>query len=126
VFERPKGAKVLLNLQISALTVCFHPAKAQLHASYQCLDAVLLVAACAAGAAVVAGLLLMYLPERHAFGGLVVLMQDRGLRRYYSTDMSLLQVLSCPQLLQSRFETLCSTGLICDVVFKDLGCRQWM
>ncbi|WIA38081.1 hypothetical protein OEZ86_001449 [Tetradesmus obliquus] len=39
----------------------------------------------------VAGLLLMYLPERHAFGGLVVLMQDRGLRRYYSTDMSLLQ-----------------------------------
>jgi hypothetical protein len=34
----------------------------------------------------------MYLPERHAFGGLVVLMQDRGLRRYYSTDMSLLQV----------------------------------
>jgi hypothetical protein len=40
----------------------------------------------------VAGLLLMYLPERHAFGGLVVLMQDRGLRRYYSTDMSLLQV----------------------------------
>lgn len=40
----------------------------------------------------VAGLLLMYLPERHAFGGLVVLMQDRGLRKYYSTDMSLLQV----------------------------------
>lgn len=40
----------------------------------------------------VAGLLLMYLPERHAFGGLVVLMQDRGLRNYYSTDMSLIQV----------------------------------
>lgn len=40
----------------------------------------------------VAGLLLMYLPERHAFGGLVVLMQDRGLRKYYSTDMSLIQV----------------------------------
>jgi hypothetical protein len=40
----------------------------------------------------VAGLLLMYLPERHAFGGLVVLMQDRDLRKYYSTDMSLIQV----------------------------------
>jgi hypothetical protein len=40
----------------------------------------------------VAGLLLMYLSERHAFGGLVVLMQDRGLRKYYSTDMSLIQV----------------------------------
>jgi hypothetical protein len=40
----------------------------------------------------VAGLLLMYLPEQHAFGGLVVLMQDRGLRKYYSTDMSLIQV----------------------------------
>lgn len=40
----------------------------------------------------VAGLLLQYLPERHAFGGLVVLMQDRGLRKYYSTDLSLLQV----------------------------------
>eukprot|EP00775_Hariotina_reticulata_P008509 gene8509-8691_t len=40
----------------------------------------------------VAGLLLMYLPERHAFGGLVVLMHDRGLRNYYSVDMSLLQV----------------------------------
>jgi hypothetical protein len=40
----------------------------------------------------VAGLLLMYVPERHAFGGLVVLMQDRGLRKYYSTDMSLIQV----------------------------------
>jgi hypothetical protein len=40
----------------------------------------------------VAGLLLMYLPEASAFGGLVVLMQDRGLRKYYSTDMSLLQV----------------------------------
>jgi hypothetical protein len=42
----------------------------------------------------VAGLLLMYLPERHAFGGLVVLMHDRGLRNYYSIDMSLLQVSS--------------------------------
>jgi hypothetical protein len=51
-----------------------------------------LIRLAAAAAAVVAGLLLMYLPERHAFGGLVVLMQDRGLRRYYSTDMSLLQV----------------------------------
>jgi hypothetical protein len=40
----------------------------------------------------VAGLLLQYLPERHAFGGLVVLMQDRELRKYYSTDLSLLQV----------------------------------
>jgi len=44
----------------------------------------------------VAGLLLMYLPERHAFGGLVVLMQDRGLRKYYSTDMSLIQVSGQP------------------------------
>jgi hypothetical protein len=52
----------------------------------------------AAAPAVVAGLLLMYLPERHAFGGLVVLMQDRGLRRYYSTDMSLLQVRACTRL----------------------------
>jgi hypothetical protein len=40
----------------------------------------------------VAGLLLMYVGERHAFAGLVVLMQDRGLRTYYSTDMALLQV----------------------------------
>lgn len=40
----------------------------------------------------VAGLLLQFLPERHAFGGLVVMMSDRGLRAYYSTDMSLLQV----------------------------------
>jgi len=39
-----------------------------------------------------AGLLLTYLPEAEAFGALVVLMQDRGLRRYYSTDMALLQV----------------------------------
>lgn len=40
----------------------------------------------------VAGLLLMYLPEPQAFGALVMLMQDRGLRKYYSLDMSLLQV----------------------------------
>ena len=40
----------------------------------------------------VAALLLTYLPEPEAFGALVVLMQDRGLRRYYSTDMALLQV----------------------------------
>ena len=40
----------------------------------------------------VAGLLLQYLPEQQAFGALVVLMQDRGLRKYYSTDMELLQV----------------------------------
>lgn len=39
----------------------------------------------------VAALLLTYLPEPDAFGALVVLMQDRGLRRYYSTDMALLQ-----------------------------------
>ncbi|KAF8055394.1 Tbc1d4 [Scenedesmus sp. PABB004] len=39
----------------------------------------------------VAGLLLMYLPERHAFGALVMLMRDRGLRSYYSTDMALVQ-----------------------------------
>lgn len=41
----------------------------------------------------VAALLLTYLPEPEAFGALVVLMQDRGLRRYYSTDMALLQVM---------------------------------
>jgi hypothetical protein len=40
----------------------------------------------------VAALLLSYLPEAEAFGGLVVLMQDRGLRRYYSERMELLQV----------------------------------
>jgi hypothetical protein len=40
----------------------------------------------------VAGLLLQYLPEAEAFGALVVLMTDRGLRKYYSTDMELLQV----------------------------------
>jgi hypothetical protein len=40
----------------------------------------------------VGALLLSYLPEAEAFGALVVLMQDRGLRRYYSTDMALLQV----------------------------------
>ncbi|KIY93737.1 TBC1 domain family member 1 [Monoraphidium neglectum] len=39
----------------------------------------------------VGALLLSYLPEAEAFGALVVLMQDRGLRRYYSTDMALLQ-----------------------------------
>ena len=39
----------------------------------------------------VAGLLLMYLPEPEAYGALALLMRDRGLRKYYSTDMSLLQ-----------------------------------
>jgi hypothetical protein len=40
----------------------------------------------------VAGVLLCHLPEGDAFGCLAVLMQDRGLRRYYSPDMALLQV----------------------------------
>jgi hypothetical protein len=40
----------------------------------------------------VAALLLSYLPEPDAFGALAVLMTDRGLRRYYSVDLSLLQV----------------------------------
>ena len=35
----------------------------------------------------VAGLLLMYLPEPEAYGALALLMRDRGLRKYYSTDM---------------------------------------
>ncbi|GBF87851.1 hypothetical protein Rsub_00563 [Raphidocelis subcapitata] len=41
----------------------------------------------------VAALLLSYLPEPQAFGALVVLMEDRGLRRYYSPDMGLLQMI---------------------------------
>lgn len=62
----------------------------------------------------VAGLLLMYLPERHAFGGLVVLMQDRGLRKYYSVDMSLLQVsYSSIVIQQLRWPSILSfTGAI--------------
>lgn len=40
-----------------------------------------------------AGLLLVYLPrEDDAYGALVLLMQQRGLRELYTTDMSLLQV----------------------------------
>ena len=40
-----------------------------------------------------AGLLLMYMPTpSHAFAGLVVLMEERGLRRFYSHCLSLLQV----------------------------------
>lgn len=39
----------------------------------------------------VAAVLLSYLPEPEAFGALVVVMQDRGLRTYYSPDMALLQ-----------------------------------
>lgn len=39
------------------------------------------------------GLLLMFLPtEAQAFGALVVIMQERGLQKFYSVDMSLLQV----------------------------------
>lgn len=41
----------------------------------------------------IAALLLMFMPtEAHAFAGLVVLMEDRGLRRFYHRSMSLLQV----------------------------------
>lgn len=41
-----------------------------------------------------AGMLLMYMPqENYAFGALVVLMYERGLRKLYDTDMSLLQVI---------------------------------
>ncbi len=41
-----------------------------------------------------AALLLIWMPsEAEAFGGLVVLMQERGLRELYTTDMSALQVL---------------------------------
>eukprot|EP00197_Chlamydomonas_leiostraca_P012793 CAMPEP_0202859570 /NCGR_PEP_ID=MMETSP1391-20130828/1623_1 /ASSEMBLY_ACC=CAM_ASM_000867 /TAXON_ID=1034604 /ORGANISM="Chlamydomonas leiostraca, Strain SAG 11-49" /LENGTH=484 /DNA_ID=CAMNT_0049538615 /DNA_START=127 /DNA_END=1577 /DNA_ORIENTATION=+ len=40
-----------------------------------------------------AGILLMFSPdEAHAFGALVVLMQDRELRRFYGRSMSMLQV----------------------------------
>lgn len=40
-----------------------------------------------------AALLLIWMPtEAEAFGGLVVLMQERGLRDLYKTDMSALQV----------------------------------
>lgn len=40
-----------------------------------------------------AGMLILYMPtEAHAFGALVVLMYERGLRELYDTDMSLLQV----------------------------------
>ena len=40
-----------------------------------------------------AALLLIWMPsEAEAFGGLVVLMQERGLRELYKTDMSALQV----------------------------------
>jgi len=39
------------------------------------------------------GILLMYLPcEDEAFGGLVFLMQERGLRDLYTETMTLLQV----------------------------------
>ena len=40
-----------------------------------------------------AALLLIWMPsEAEAFGGLVVLMQERGLRELYKTDMASLQV----------------------------------
>ena len=40
-----------------------------------------------------AGVLLMYLPsEADAYGALVVLMQQRGLRELYKTDLAWLQV----------------------------------
>lgn len=41
----------------------------------------------------ITGLLLMFMPsEAHAFAGLVLLMEDRGLRKYYHRSLSLLQV----------------------------------
>ena len=43
----------------------------------------------------VAGLLLMYLPEEAAYGGLTLLMRDRGLRKYYSTDMCAARCVLC-------------------------------
>ena len=43
-----------------------------------------------------AGLLLTYMPnEACAFGGLVVLMQERKLRELYKTDLAQLQVSFC-------------------------------
>lgn len=83
-----RGANFVAGLFTSVLTFAFGIALMQ---AYSALLCVLQVGYCQ-GMNFVAGLLLMYLPERHAFGGLVVLMQDRGLRKYYSTDMSLLQV----------------------------------
>lgn len=42
----------------------------------------------------IAGMLHMYMPqENYAFGALVVLMYERGLRELYDVDMSLLQVI---------------------------------
>ena len=56
----------------------------------------------------VAALLLSYLPEGDAFGALVVLMQDRGLRRYYSHDMGLLQARGLRVWVRARAsECLC-------------------
>lgn len=53
-----------------------------------------------------AALLLIWMPsEAEAFGGLVVLMQERGLRELYKTDMSALQV-SCMASLLSSFKIL--------------------
>lgn len=47
-----------------------------------------------------AGVLLMYLPsEADAYGALVVLMQQRGLRELYKTDLAWLQVDCWPSLL---------------------------
>lgn len=46
-----------------------------------------------------AALLLLWLPsEEDAFGALVLVMKDRGLRELYKTDMTMLQV--CPGLMK--------------------------
>ena len=50
----------------------------------------------AQGRTVLAGLLLSYIEgEAEAFGALVLLMRERGLRALYLPDMALLQVLLC-------------------------------
>ena len=52
-----------------------------------------------------AALLLIWMPsEAEAFGGLVVLMQERGLRELYKTDMSALQVHRAIKILSYSYD----------------------
>lgn len=64
-----------------------------------------------------AGLLLLYLDtEEHAFGALVVLMEDRGLRELYNHEMSLLQASGV--LTRGSVQHKTTTGSIGSILTK--------
>lgn len=76
-----------------------------------------------------AGLLLTYLPTQSAaFGVLVILMQERGLRELYKTDLSVLQVCASVRafVLRLRGRGGALQGRFIQFGEAGLGCAQCM